>query len=202
MSKLTRAMRLLADLSPEERNELLNEYKETNGLDSEQGSQDTLKETDKGGSTEEVSPKVETAPQSVEETETAKEEQNSNESEETQPKSTTEQVEQAPNVQDSVEVGEEVGSDFIAQGRDINDFVTKEDLKALMDTWQTKANALEQENKALKEELDKAKSDNQDLKDKYEGDNFGDISQMFKSDKSEEKKITQSYADFFNDNFK
>lgn len=202
MSKLTRAMRLLADLSPEERNELLNEYKETSGETSGQEPQDTLKETDKGGSTESVAQETETAPKTAEEAAPQEEEQNSKECEAEEPKSTTEPAEQEPSVQNGVEVGEEVGNSNRAVGRDINDFVTKDDLNALMESFKAKLNAQEQENKALKEELDKAKSETQGLKQKYEGDNFGDISQMFKTDKPEQEKITQSFGDFFNENFK
>lgn len=201
MSKLTRAMRLLADLSPEERNELLNEYKETSGETSGQEPQDTLKGTDKGGSTESEAQETETAPKTAEEVAPQEEEQNSKECEVEEPKSTTEPTEQEPSVQNGVEVGEEVGNFNRAVGRDINDFVTKDDLNALMESFKAKLNAQEQENKALKEELDKAKSETQGLKQKYEGDNFGDISQMFKTDKSEQEKITQSFDDFFKENF-
>ena len=202
MSKITRAMRLLADLSPEERNELLSEYKDTSGETSGEEPQDTLKETDKGGSTESEAQETETTPKNVEEVAPQEEEQNSKECEVEEPKSTTEPIEQEPSVQNGVEVGEQVGNSSQAVGRDINDFVTKDDLKALMESFQAKLTAQEQENKALKEELDKAKSETQGLKDKYEGDNFGDISQMFKTDKPQEEKITQSFSDYFGENFK
>lgn len=202
MSKITRAMRLLADLSPEERNELLNEYKDTSGETSGLKPQDTLKETDKGGSTESEAQEAETAPKTAEEVAPQEEEQNSKECEAEEPKSTTEPTEQEPSVQKGVEVGEVLGNSSQAVGRDINDYVTKDELKAMMESFKAKVTAQEQENRALKEELDKAKSETQGLKEKYEGDNFGDISQMFKTDKPEQEKITQSYSDFFRENFK
>ena len=110
MSKTTKVMKLLADLSPEEINEILNEYKDTSG-NQESQAQNDLKETDKVGSSETPQEKAE-APQSVEakgvEQEQVSTEEKESPIEETQ---TTQENQTETNSVDGGVVGNEIDND-------------------------------------------------------------------------------------------
>ncbi len=193
MSKTTKVMKLLADLSPEEINEILNEYKDTSG-NQELQAQNDLKETDKVGSSE--TPKEEVkAPQSVE-TKGEEQEQVSTEEKES-PIKETQTTQEDPTETNSVDggvVGNDIDNDPKYEAVEIKDFVLKTDLEAYLKSFESKLNALVDENKALKEKLDETSKENTNLKDKYEGDSFGAFQQRFGAKQNSNEKTP--YKDF------
>lgn len=193
MSKTTKVMKLLADLSPEEINEILNEYKDTSG-NQEPQAQNDLKETDKVGSSETPQEKAET-PQSVE-TKGVEQEQVSTEEKESpiEETQTTQENQTETNSVDGGVVGNEIDNDPKYEAVEIKDFVLKTDLEEYLKSFESKLNALVDENKALKEKLDETSKENTNLKDKYEGDSFGAFQQRFGAKQSANEKTP--YKDF------
>lgn len=182
MSKTTRILKLLGDLSPEERQEILNEYKETN-TDNEQQAQNTLKETDKGGSSD-LSQKEETEVKSDVSLDKKQEQNNTND---TKADISETQTAQEPQGEDSSASEGQVGNEEIDPKYDgvaIQDFVLKKDLEDYLKSFESKLNALEDENKKLKEKLDTSNKENDTLKQKYEQDSFGDLAQRFEPKQS------------------
>lgn len=193
MSKTTKVMKLLADLSPEEINEILNEYKDTSG-NQELQAQNDLKETDKAGSSETPKEEVKT-PQSVE-TKGEEQEQVSTEEKES-PIKETQTTQEDPTETNSVDggvVGNDIDDDPKYEAVEIKDFVLKTDLEAYLKSFESKLNALVDENKALKEKLDETSKENTNLKDKYEGDSFGAFQQRFGAKQNSNEKTP--YKDF------
>lgn len=207
MNKLVKTMKLFGDLSPEDKQAFLNELKETDTEEkSVEETQNDLKETDKVGSTENVSKeesKVEETPKNVETTETKEVEQ-------TQPEENKVETEATDNADkhteeenaDQIVVGEEVGDKYVAEGRDINDFVTKDDLQKLLDQMQAKMDEKDNIIKGLQEQVEKATNDKQALENKYEKESFGEFYQRFNPSNSEPKQESISFKDFFNQNLK
>ena len=194
MSKTTKVMKLLADLSPEEINEILNEYKDTSGNQQEPQAQNDLKETNKVGSSEAPQEKAET-PQSVE-TKGVEQEQVSTEEKESpiEETQTTQENQTETNSVDGGVVGNEIDNDPKYEAVEIKDFVLKTDLEEYLKSFESKLNALVDENKALKEKLDETSKENTNLKDKYEGDSFGAFQQRFGAKQSANEKTP--YKDF------
>lgn len=208
MNKLVKTMKLFGDLSPEEKQEFLNELKETNAETSGNQPQDTLKaqETDKGGSETETSFKEETPTEDVAKTTTESEVK---EQEQTQPKETQVETEKADNVDKQVEenadnmvVGEEVGDTYVAEGRDINDFVTKDDLQKLLDQMQAKIDEKDDIIKGLQEKVEQATSQKEELENKYEKQSFGEFYQRFNASEEKPRENSISFKDYFNQNLK
>lgn len=208
MNKLVKTMKLFGDLSPEEKQEFLNELKETNAETSGNQPQDTLKaqETDKGGSDTETSFKEETPTDDVAKTTTESEVK---EQEQTQPKETQVETEKADNVDkqendnaDNMVVGEEVGDTYVAEGRDINDFVTKDDLQKILDQMQAKIDEKDDIIKGLQEKVEKATSQKEELENKYEKQSFGEFYQRFNPSEEKPRENSISFKDYFNQNLK
>ncbi len=204
MNKLVKTMKLFGDLSPEEKQEFLNELKETNTETSGDKPQDTLKEkeTDKGGSETETSFKEETPTEDVAKTTTESEVK---EQEQTQPKEAQVETEKADNVDkqendnaDNMVVGEDVGDTYVAEGRDINDFVTKDDLQKLLDQMQAKIDEKDNIIKGLQEKVEQATSQKEELENKYEKQSFGDFYQRFNSSEEKPREKSVSFKDYFN----
>lgn len=195
MSKTTKIMKLLADLSPEEINEILNEYKDTSG-NQEQQAQNGLKETDKVGSSE--TPKEEVATPQSEDTKGATQEQVSTE-ENVEPIKETQTTQETQTEDNSVNgglVGNEIDSDPKYEAVEIKDFVLKTDLEEYLKSFESKLNALVDENKALKDKLDTTSKENDDLKNKYENDSFGSLQQRFNANQPSNQ--GQDYESFKN----
>lgn len=208
MNKLVKTMKLFGDLSPEEKQEFLNELKETNTETSAEQAQDTLKDekTDKGGSETETAFKEETPVENVAQT---TKENDAKEEEQTQPQETQVETEKADNVDkqenenaDNMVVGEEVGDTYVAEGRDINDFVTKDDLQKILDQMQAKIDEKDNIIKGLQEKVEQATSQKEELENKYEKQSFGEFYQRFNPSEETPKQNSISFKDFFNQNLK
>lgn len=208
MNKLVKTMKLFGDLSPEEKQEFLNELKETNAETSAEQAQDTLKDekTDKGGSETETAFKEETPVENVAQT---TKENDAKEEEQTQPQETQVETEKADNVDkqenenaDNMVVGEEVGDTYVAEGRDINDFVTKDDLQKILDQMQAKIDEKDNIIKGLQEKVEQATSQKEELENKYEKQSFGEFYQRFNPSEETPKQNSISFKDFFNQNLK
>lgn len=195
MSKTTKIMKLLADLSPEEINEILNEYKDTSG-NQEPQAQNDLKETDKVGSSE--TPKEEVATPQSEDTKGATQEQVSTEGnvEPVKETQTTQETQAEDNSVNGGLVGNEIDSDPKYEAVEIKDFVLKTDLEEYLKSFESKLNALVDENKALKDKLDTTSKEKDDLKNKYENDSFGSLQQRF--DAKQPSNQGQDYESFKN----
>lgn len=85
--------------------------------------------------------------------------------------------------------------------RSIDDFVSKKELQDLMKSFEAKYQAVVDEANKAKEELAKAKEENEGLHNKYEKDPFGD---MFteQEPKKKDNKPVESFDDYFEANIK
>ncbi len=194
MNKTAKIMKLLSDLSPEERQDILNEYKETNGND-EQPAQDSLKETDKASSSDVTTQKETEAPKTAD---TQVKEQEQKPTTEEKGVSTETQTTQEKEVEDNSAtqgfVGNEEEIDPKYEGVAIQDFVLKSELQEMFKSWQAKFDAVVDENKALKEKLETSNKENQGLKDKYESNSFGAFQQRFGAKQAEPKENYESFS--------
>lgn len=194
--------KLLGNLTPDEVQELVDDLKGED-TDKEAMPQNDLKQEAKEVvDSKEDGKKDNPTPQSVGEAPKAEESKS-------QEKGTNEEDTHSAHQEDSsLETGAEDGvvneevqseePDF----RDINDFVTKEELKAYMANMEAKYNAEVDKSKKLQEELDNAKTETQGLKDKYEKDSFGDFFAEFDSKEKPQQKNSESFDDFYEQNFK
>lgn len=196
--------KLLGNLTPEEVQELAEDLKGED-TDKEAMPQNDLKQEQAKEvvDSKEEGKKDNSTPQSVEEAPKAEESKSQEEEKSKEDTSTAHQEDSSLNVQgaESGVVGEEVPNDN-PDFRDINDFVTKEELKAFMANIEAKYNAEVDKSKKLQDELDKAKSETQGLKDKYEKDNFGDFFAEFDSKEKPQQANSESFDDFYEQNFK
>lgn len=194
MNKTARIMKLLSDLSPEERQDILNEYKETSG-NGEPTAQDSLKETDKASSSE-LTAKEETEAPKTADAQVKEQEQNPTTEEkgvstETQ---TTQEREAEDNSATQGFVGNEEEIDPKYEGVAIQDFVLKAELQETLKSFQAKLDALVDENKALKDKLETSNKETQGLKDKYESNSFGAFQQRFGAKQAEPKENYESFS--------
>lgn len=196
--------KLLGNLTPDEVQELVDDLKGED-TDKEAMPQNDLKQEQAKEvvDSKEDGKKDNSTPQSVEEAPKAEESKSQEKEDSKEEPSSAHQEDSSLDVQgaESGVVGEEVPNenpDF----RDINDFVTKEELKAYMENMEAKYNAEVDKSKKLQEELDNARNETQGLKDKYEKDSFGDFFAEFDSKEKPKQANSESFDDYYEQNFK
>lgn len=201
--KKERLLKIFAKLSPEEQQEMLNELseKETTGNESVEETQNDLKETDEVGSSE-TPGEQETETQKNVEVEGDKQEQvnasvndkdNVEETHTEQEKSVAEQ----DSKQESALVGNTIDNDPSYDAIALNDLVSKDYLNEVLKSLESKLNTYVEENKQLKEQLEQAHNESKELKDKYEGESFGSLSQHFASKQEQDKGDYEDFATYF-----
>jgi hypothetical protein len=191
---LRKLEKLLGSLTPEEKQEWLDAQKEED-TDLED------KEPQNNPKVEEPNKVVE-QPKEEKETEPQKEVQKSNEkgndSVEVDP-APQQKADQVDEPSPAVEVVDEQNTGN-EDARSIDDFVSKEELKQYMESFEAKYKAVVDELNKSKEDLAKAKEENAGLHNKYEKDPFGDM--FTEQEPKDKEKATESFDDYFEANFK
>ena len=206
MKKLSKILKLLGSLNPEEKAELQEALKEEDADEEQVIAQNDLKDKNPNEVVESKTDGKEDKVELKDKTEAPKvEDSKSQDVKETQ----KEEVNPALQERSSSVDGQGAEQGVVDEQapidnqdiRDINDFVSKEELKQYMEAFEAKYKAKEDEANKLKEELEKAQEENKGMHDKYEKDPFGDMFTEVEPKEKPSAKPTMSFDDYFDQEF-